>query len=83
MAQPWYLKALLIFPARVEASLARVEAAELVPDTPNPWQIGQGVLRMWHRVLFRPESIGNSATDPVRPGWRARLLHNQIGRAHV
>ncbi len=80
MAQPWYLKALLIFPARVEASLARVEAAELVPDTPNPWQIGQGVLRMWHRVLFRPESIGNSATDPVRPGWRARLLHNRALR---
>ena len=28
---------------------------------------------MWHRVVFRPESIGTSATHPVRPSLRARL----------
>lgn len=64
---------LLLFPDRIEASLARVEASRVVPRTPNRWQVGLGVLRMWHRVLFRSETVGTCG-DPVRRTWRARLL---------
>lgn len=74
---PWYLKALLVFPRRVEANLARVAESGLVPHAPNEWQIGLGVLRMWHRVLFRPETIGTCTQDPVRRTWRARLLERR------
>ncbi len=63
----------LISPERIEAGLARVRASGLVERTPNAWQITLGVLRMWHRVLFRSETIGTSARA-VRGNWRARLL---------
>ena len=46
----------------------------MVPATPNTWQVTLGVARMWHRVFFRPETIGMCADDPVRDTWRARLL---------
>lgn len=66
---------LLLYPGRIEQSLERVRAAGIVPVTPNLWQIALGVARMWHRVLFRPQTIGTSRVDPVRASWRARLLH--------
>ena len=71
---PWWSHALLLRPARIEESLARIRDAGLVETTPNLWQIALGVLRMWHRVLFRSETIG-TCDDPVRTTWRARLLH--------
>ncbi len=70
----WHAYALLFTPRRISRALERVAAAGLVERPPNLWQIELGVLRMWHRVLFRPESIGTSRENPVRPGWRARLL---------
>jgi len=45
-------------------------------NPPNLWQLGLGVLRMWHRVLFRSETIG-TCSSPVRRTWRARLLENR------
>lgn len=71
----WHAYALLFAPANILEGLERVGAAGLVERLPNLWQIELGVLRMWHRVLFRPDSIGTSRTNPVRAGWRARLLH--------
>lgn len=71
---PWHAWLLLVHPERVSQSLARITARELVPTTPNLWQIELGVLSMWHRVLFRSETVGTSKQDPVRRGWRARLL---------
>ncbi len=71
---PTILRALAVSPSRIEANLARVAEAGLVPEVPNLWQLELGILRMWHRVIFRPNSIGTSSTDPVRPNWRARLL---------
>ncbi|MBX3183660.1 MAG: hypothetical protein KIT72_06015 [Polyangiaceae bacterium] len=71
---PWHAWLLLVRPDRVAQSLERVAAAGLVPVTPNLWQIELGVLSMWHRVLFRSETVGNAKVAPVRPGWRARLL---------
>ncbi len=68
---------LLLFPDPIEANLAAVERARLVPVTPNPWQITLGVLRMWHRVFYRSETIGMCANDPVRATWRAKLLERR------
>lgn len=68
------MRAVLLFPERIGDNLARVREAGLVPHTPNRWQITLGVLRMWHRVLFRSETIGTCADDPVRPTLRARAL---------
>lgn len=65
---------ILFRPDVVEERLAQIRRAGLVPHVPNAWQISLGVLRMWHRVLFRPETIGTSADHPVRPSLRARLL---------
>lgn len=67
-------------PDRVAAALQRVAEARLVEPVPNVWQICVGVMRMWHRMAFRPESIGLSASAPRRPGWRARLFERRTLR---
>jgi hypothetical protein len=71
---PWWSRLVLISPRTVADNLARVERAGLVEQAPNAWQITLGVLRMWHRVLFRPETIGTCRAQRVRPTWRARML---------
>jgi hypothetical protein len=71
---PWLSRVILLDPARVGAGLARVRASGVVRDVPNVWQIALGVLRMWHRVLFRSETIGTCREHPVRSSWRARAL---------
>lgn len=72
---PFYARALLVHPAQVEANLARIRAAGIVPLVPNSWQVFLGVLRMWYRVLFHSEAIGTSRTMAVRATPRARLLY--------
>lgn len=66
---------LLLFPRRVGRSLERIREARIVPQTPTPWQLSLGILRMWHRMIFRPETVGTSPTGIVRDTWRARLLN--------
>lgn len=80
MSEPWYLRAFLLFPETIGENLERVAASGMVERTPNRWQIGLGVLRMMHRVVVRPETIGTCSADPVRPTWRARLLDNRALR---
>jgi hypothetical protein len=75
--QPVIEKMLLAKPERVRENLRRMESAEVVPRVPNAWQICQGVVRMWHRVVFRPETIGMSKAFEPRPTRRARLLENR------
>jgi hypothetical protein len=70
-AHEWLL---LLWPPAVRRGLERLRASGLVASAPNLWQIELGVLRMWHRALFRPETIGTCADYPVRDTWRARLL---------
>lgn len=77
MRTPLHAFLLLLRPNRVRFNLEAVRQASLVERVPNLWQIELGVLRMWHRILFRPETIGMSAAHPVRPGWRARLLEKR------
>jgi hypothetical protein len=71
---PWWTGALLLFPRRIADNLERVEQAGLVVPAPNLVQVSLGVIRMWVRVVMRPETIGTCAEHPVRPTLRARLL---------
>lgn len=71
---PWFARVLLVSPSRVEAGLARLRESGIVEEVPTPWQITLGVLRMWHRVIVRSETIGTCASNPPRRTWRARLL---------
>lgn len=70
----WHCWGLLLWPHRITAHLGRLVEARVIPGAPNLWQIELGVLRMWHRVLFRPETIGTCRDQRVRTGWRPWLL---------
>jgi hypothetical protein len=70
-------KVLLAKPERVRENLSRMRDADVAPRVPNPWQICQGVVRMWHRVVFRPETIGMSTAFQPRSTLRARVLENR------
>ncbi|MGE0788792.1 MAG: hypothetical protein AB7S26_24175 [Sandaracinaceae bacterium] len=74
-------RAVLLAPDRIDQALGRVRERDVVPVTPNRWQITLGVLRMWHRMIFRSDTVGTSFTDPVRPNLRARLLSQRALRA--
>lgn len=76
----WLSRVVLLRPERVAEGLERVARAGLVERTPNTWQITLGVLRMWHRVLFRPESIGTSREGPRPATRRARWLERRALR---
>ncbi len=71
---PWWARALLLFPGRVDRALADVRERRLVPDAPNVFQVFLGVVRMQHRLLFRSGTVGTSVVRPRRAGWRPRLL---------
>lgn len=70
---PLFAKVILIDPAAVERRLEAIAKSGLVPRVPNAWQITLGILRMWHRLIFRNDDIGTSSARP-RATWRARLL---------
>lgn len=74
---PWHAYLILLRPRRIAAALAAVRRAGLVEHVPSVWQIELGVLRMWHRVVFRPETIGTTADWPVRDDRWARLLERR------
>lgn len=77
---PWFLFPLLLRPQRVQESLDRIAAAGVVARVPNLWQIALGVVRMQHRLLFRPSTVGAGRGLAVRPTLRARLLRNRAVR---
>jgi len=70
---PWYVRLILVRPERVRANLARVAEATALPR-PTDWQLCLGVLRLWHRVMFRSETVGCDPGGHVRATRRARLL---------
>lgn len=71
---PWYVRAILVRPRAILANLERVRAAGIVDELPTPWQLSLAVLRMWHRLVFRTDTIGTSRGGRVRRTWRARVL---------
>ncbi len=74
---PFPAALLLLRPERVRARLRAIEAAGLVPITPTPFQIAIGIARMWERVLFRSETIGQSRSHSPRDTWRAKLFESR------
>jgi hypothetical protein len=73
MTTPWHVRAILVRPTTIRDNLDRVCTTYELPR-PNDWQLCLGVLRLWHRVLFRSETVGTSHGGRVRPTLRARLL---------
>lgn len=67
-------------PRRIRARLAGLRAAGVIDAAPSLFQLGFGVLYMWHRAAFRPETIGLS-DRPVRPTRRARIFRHRPARA--
>jgi hypothetical protein len=80
MIETWLIRLLLGEPARVLGHLDRMRARGIVDVAPNAWQLCLGVLRLWHRTLFRSETVGTSPGGTVRATWRARLLANRAVR---
>ncbi|HEY6032673.1 MAG TPA: hypothetical protein VIV58_00400 [Kofleriaceae bacterium] len=80
MTQPWYIRLVLGDPERILVHLERMREHRVVDVAPNPWQLCLGVLRLWHRNLFRPETVGTSPGGVVRSTWRARVLANRALR---
>lgn len=71
---PLLSKILLLAPTRIQTALEAAEDKGLVAEAPNLWQITLGVMRMVHRMISRPDSIGLSVDSAPRRGLRARLL---------
>ncbi|MED5373848.1 MAG: hypothetical protein VX899_22710 [Myxococcota bacterium] len=65
---------LLLSPRTIRRRLGQLRDSGLYPRVPTPFQLSIGVLRMWHRLLFRTETVGFSSEHPVRESWRARAL---------
>ena len=78
MASPDPIPALswlvLLAPRKVQGRLAEAQAAGRIRHAPTAWQVTLGVLRMWHRVFFRPETIGTCTDFSPRSTWRAQVL---------
>ena len=72
--EPWHAWLVLLRPRRIATALAAAVLQGRVSRAPNLWQVELGVLRMWHRMLFRSETIGTCVGGRKRPGWRAALL---------
>ena len=49
---PWWARWLLVDPIAIERAP--------LPNRPTQWQLVLGALRMWHRILFRSETVGTS-----------------------
>lgn len=74
MSTHWLSRLLLLRPKQVALNLERVRASGLIERTPNVWQVTLGVLRMWHRLIYRSDTVGTCSEFPVRASWRARAL---------
>ena len=67
-------------PHRMAARVDALYEAGTIDVRPNLWQLWLGVLYMWHRATFRPETIGLSSA-PIRPNARARAFQWRPARA--
>ena len=74
---PWHAYATLLRPRQIARALDAIRAAHIVDPVPSLFQIELGVLRMWHRLLFRPDTIGTTSDFPVRDDRWARLLEKR------
>jgi len=68
----WYAR-LILGPAPQLRTNLQIVCGKLGLPEPTDWQLCQGVLRMWHRVMFRADTVGTSHA-PIRNTWRAKVL---------
>lgn len=73
-AQRTITRLLLLEPETIARTLDEGVRRGLFASTPTTWQLAQGVARMIHRMVTRPESVGLSLDAPPRPGLAARLM---------
>ena len=73
----WHAYLILLRPARIAEALDAVRRTDIVARVPTLFQIELGVLRLWHRILFRPETIGVTTTFAVRADPWARFLERR------
>lgn len=62
------------------AHLRRMRERGVIDVEPTAWQLCLGVLRLWHRLIFRGETVGTSPGGRVRDSWRARWLERKVLR---
>lgn len=70
---PFWARWILFDPIAVEDTLDLWRARHPGSPVPNLWQVCVGTVAMWHRIVFRSNTVG-TCTDPVRTTWRAALL---------
>jgi len=80
MGYPLHAWWILIRPDRIDHHLDHLLRQGIIDERPTIWQIELGVLRMWHRVAFRSDTIGTCATHKPRTTWRAKLLNQRLLR---
>jgi hypothetical protein len=74
---PWHAHVVLLRPSQIARALDAIRAARVVDSVPTIFQMELGVLRMWHRILFRPDTIGTTSDFPVRDDRWARMLEKR------
>jgi hypothetical protein len=78
--RPWYVRVLLVEPEKVRVHLRRMRERGVVDVEPSEWQLCLGVLRLWHRLVFRSGTVGTSPGGRVRATWRARWMERKAVR---
>lgn len=73
-AQRALTRLLLLEPETIARTLDEGVRRGLFASAPTTWQLAQGVARMIHRMVTRPESVGLSIDAPPRPELAARLM---------
>ena len=71
---------LLYNPPLVMKHLQLLHQRGHIPAVPGAWQVSHYVLYMWHRIIFRYNTVGTHASDDVRDTWRARLWTERVMR---
>lgn len=71
---PWHAYATVLRPRQIARALDAIRASRIVEPVPSLFQIELGVMRMWHRILFRSDTIGTTTDYAVRNDpWARRL----------
>ncbi len=60
-------------PRQIERRLGQLHDAGIVAQRPTLWQLWLGTVYMYHRAVFRPQTIGVDPSSVVRDTLRARL----------
>jgi len=76
----WHSRLVLFWPRRIRRHLTQLVQAGIIPRAPSLWQLELGVLRMWHRLVFRSDTIGCCSDHAVQPTRRAKLLRFRVLR---